>query len=111
VQVSGRWCACGKSLSMCEWTVWLWLPGSAQDDGCLVQCVALLGGVSLASEGCRVGGFAGLGVTVAEVLPVTHPLALVGDAGLQRYQGTWRRVLAGLARELFVLAQLFAMGR
>ena len=33
------------------------------------------------SEGCRVGGFVGLGMPVAEVLPVAHPLALVGDAG------------------------------
>jgi hypothetical protein len=35
-----------------------------------------------------VGGFVGLGMAVAEVPPATHPLALMGDTGLQRGERT-----------------------
>jgi hypothetical protein len=35
---------------------------------------------------------------LAEALPVTHPLSLVGDAGLQCGEGTGQRIVACLTR-------------
>jgi hypothetical protein len=45
---------------------------------------------------------------LAEAPPVASPLALVGDPGLKRGEGTGRRVLAGEAPEALVLSELLS---